>query len=396
MQLARPWPRSRAARSSSLFLSAALLTTGVHAQGASVWVLDEGGGPGVDFTVLQDALDSAADGDIVLVRDGRYDPPPAFPPLPTTLTGKGLTLTADVGAAPVVGGLVVEDLPVGRSVVLSGLDFDATLEVDACAGTVWIEDADLAPPSFIGLPLPLLVQDSDDVIVSGSTLHAGQQILVLVHGLDARGSNVVLADCTLEGAQGYGSSSQGGDGLVLTDGTLFATNTTFTGGGGGCGGNGLALSGNDPAASSLGCTFEAGLPGICTTGVLGVDVLDDAGTWTALPGSARSFTADSPASTGTSVSVAYAGLPGDLVIGLYSFSTATTSIPALRGVLFVPLDDYALTLLGTAGAGGDLALSVPLPQSQTAGARLTLQAAAFQPGLGFTLTGPASLVKLAP
>ena len=43
-----------------------------------------------------------------------------------------------------------------------------------------------------------------------------------------------------------------------------------------------------------------------------------------------------------------------------------------------------------------LDLSVPLPTIQTGGSVLTLQAAAFQPGLGFTLTGPAALVKLAP
>ena len=41
------------------------------AQGA-VWIVDDDGGAGVDFVTIHDAVDAAADGDTILVKDGTY------------------------------------------------------------------------------------------------------------------------------------------------------------------------------------------------------------------------------------------------------------------------------------------------------------------------------------
>ena len=37
-----------------------------------VLVVDDDGGAGVDFTHLQDAIEAAGEGDLVLIRDGHY------------------------------------------------------------------------------------------------------------------------------------------------------------------------------------------------------------------------------------------------------------------------------------------------------------------------------------
>ena len=51
----------------STVVSILLLTPLLGSQGR-VWVVDDGGGPGVDFTDLPDAVNAAGEGDVLLIR----------------------------------------------------------------------------------------------------------------------------------------------------------------------------------------------------------------------------------------------------------------------------------------------------------------------------------------
>ena len=40
---------------------------------SKTWIVDDDGGPGVDFTDIQPAIDAAAPGDLIVVRNGDYN-----------------------------------------------------------------------------------------------------------------------------------------------------------------------------------------------------------------------------------------------------------------------------------------------------------------------------------
>src|SRR5262245_45261380 len=94
------------------------------AQG-KVWVVDDSGGPGVDFTDLPPAIAAASSGDVLLLRSGTYSKP---------VLAKGLTLQADQGAAVTVAGLQVESVPEGERVTISGLTSPGSGSISSCAG----------------------------------------------------------------------------------------------------------------------------------------------------------------------------------------------------------------------------------------------------------------------
>src|SRR5262245_36482105 len=84
----------------------ALAGSEVRAQG-HVLVVDAAHGPGSDYADLSDAVNAAADGDVLLVRSGNYQDP-------ILLNAKGLTVVADVGATVQVITVDVTNLPASR------------------------------------------------------------------------------------------------------------------------------------------------------------------------------------------------------------------------------------------------------------------------------------------
>jgi len=92
----------------------------------------------------------------------------------------------------------------------------------------------------------------------------------------------------------------------------------------------------------------------------------------------------------------YQGLPDDLVLGVYAPASIAVHVPALRGTLAVPPAGLQVELFGTAAADGSLTTSVPIPTVNGVAAALTLQAAAFVPQQGPTLSASSALLVLAP
>ena len=75
---------------SSLRLALGLYLLSAYTTTQDVVVVDAAFGAGADFLEVQDAVDAASDGDVILIRTGNYDH--------VTLNAKGVSLQADVDA----------------------------------------------------------------------------------------------------------------------------------------------------------------------------------------------------------------------------------------------------------------------------------------------------------
>ncbi|MFG0317453.1 MAG: hypothetical protein ACF8XB_09280, partial [Planctomycetota bacterium JB042] len=273
-------------------LLATVAAVAADAAASSTWIVDQDGGPNVDFTSLSLAVDVAAEGDILLVRESVAP----YPPL--TVDGKALTIRAEpetAGARPVVPTVLVRDLAAGQTVVVSGfaveapaLVLEAGVAVRQCAGAVFLEDLAVAPASAF-LARVMEVVDSPRVVGTRLELIAppSHAAVNAVHGLSVHSSSVALYDCRIEGADGA-EGGVGAHGVVLSPGTLLLAGCVVEGGRGGdgaiasgaCspagnGGDGLHLvEGTLTRLDSVVTAGAAGAPapGCPASGVAGVDV----------------------------------------------------------------------------------------------------------------------------
>lgn len=387
-----------------------LAAASASAQG-TVHVVDDDGG--FDFTTLQAAVDAAAEGDTVLVRSGSY--------ASVVIDGKSLSVVADADAKALVTGtvfgadvIVVRNLSGGQQVVLRGLDvplaapaIDRAVELVDNAGAVWIEDVTVTPNPATGwiatgtaVPDAMVVAENCAVVnltrvqvtgnpgavLSPSGLTIFQESSLGADALRADGSTLSIWDCALTGGIGstatFGptdapiASTNGGDGLEMRGGSLFASGSSFAGGRGGganpffwgClaasdGGNGLYLELDAPSAISLDCAFVAGAEGpegVCSpSGLPGQTVLVDSGSHATLPGAARSLSISSPHREGESATFSYVGEPGDIALDAIGASQQHVFLSVFSGVLTnAPI---VLTTAGGLDATGQLSVDTPIP-----------------------------------
>ena len=112
-----------------------------------VWVVDDTAANAPDFTDLQTAIDTVADGDVLLLKNG------AYPRM--EIVGKGLTIVADAGNFPLVDGSLsssdrarVSSLGPSQMVRIQGIVFRETgpqpvLELANSTGNIWVENCQM-------------------------------------------------------------------------------------------------------------------------------------------------------------------------------------------------------------------------------------------------------------
>ena len=181
---------------------------------SQVWIVDDSGGPGVDFTDLPPAIAAASGGDVLLIRSGVYS---------EVLLNRGLTLQADEGAVVNVAGLRIESVPAGDHVVVAGLTVPSFAWISGCGAKVWIEDCRFEPPdgTSAGHVQPAItVLDCADVVLV-DTVAIGRDPYPLASAFDAPPATPGLRT-TNSSVHVFECSFEGGDGEWL-EGTVFST-----------------------------------------------------------------------------------------------------------------------------------------------------------------------------
>jgi hypothetical protein len=210
-------------------------------------VVVEGPAAGV-YVALQDAIDAARDGDVLLIGPGSH---PAF-----ILDGKGLTLAAMPNASVIVGyGSQVRNVPAGSFVLLERLVSGGAplsgadgLILTNNAGHVRLQGCSWRGANGLGSPAGIHGGDgvwidscARVVLVRCDALGgAGKNSAAFVPpggdggaALRASASKIAIHQGTLRGGQGGTAGGDGGDGVRATHSELFAAGALLIGGNGG-------------------------------------------------------------------------------------------------------------------------------------------------------------------
>ena len=353
----------------------ALLALATPLTGQTVRTVGFGGA----YFSVQDAVDAAADGDLVLILPGHNDTGFVIDGKSLTVLGTSAEMTSLTGGQATVR---VFNLSADQFVVLRGLDVregagvTATVELDSNAGMVWIEEVEVRPILGHGI----VASASADVVMVDCHVAGFPPFPVGDggHGVLASDSSLHVFDSFFQGVHGGdvtpGTAGDGGDGLrFLGPPTSFlsATGSEFRGGpggsvsypdcsGAGAGGDGLALS---DSPTFLHDTVAAGGPsgvgGIFGCPWDGEDVSGGAAL-VKLPGRTMTLTATSPISEGGLLIFHVDGpplVPAFLGLGAGPDAVFLSSLSASL-VLQAPL---AVLGLGLTDSLGVVSLSLPLP-----------------------------------
>ena len=326
-----------------------------------VLVVDDDGGPGVDFAQIHEAVAAAADGDVVLVREGVYA---AF-----VLAGKGLVILRDGPGIAKVSTPIVGELLEGQRVVLRGLTCAGKTRLVNNQGLVWIEECSFDHTlEILNSGKVVVARSHNDIAVKGP------------YGVLATSSDVLLQACTFRGGDGsdgvslgFGvctDGSIGGHGVYLAGGTLEVSGSALSGGDGGDGG-GLKCGGGDGghgawivngALHHSTSTFAAGGGGGSTFGVAGgsgdaIHLDGSSALEVALVGLA--LETQSPVLQGTAVEVALDGPAGGLVFLVFGGGPAWIEAPALLHPALIAAP-YTVIPLGPLDSAGSLDVAFPV------------------------------------
>ena len=316
-------------------LTCALAGALLQAQ-SNVWVVDAASGPGTDFTSFSAAFAAAADGDIVIVKPGTY-----FEFLPPAVSGKGLTVVAD--GAVTMPPVWIQDVAAGQAFTLRGFGGTGYVNLDDCAGTVWLEE--LVDPTTTGFPhLDVGAWMCANVVVNRCELKGDAVDVGLTPGLRLTASSASIWNSTLTGGPSNPFGPPGDPGLELTDSFLFASGSSFVGGDPG----GLAAL-QEGASQSI---F------VDCTGALTVN----GGTHAVWSGTKRSFEASALTREGQSVTMRWDGAPGELAILNLSTTPGGLLLPSFSGFATLGFPILWITGAGTLAADGTHSIALQVPE----------------------------------
>jgi hypothetical protein len=363
-----------------------------------VHVVGPAPGPGIDHTDVSSAVDAAAPGDVVLLL------PAAYAGHVTVTKELVLIGVADVdGSPPLLAGLFAGGKASGDHVAARGIRLVSALPGGDPGG------AALGPAGFDGVTY---VEDS--VAPAGEAGHdvsaGGADRLILVRcaftgrngsgngqlgggvpptpALDAFFTKTALYECRFVGGRGANAfvgpfwsnpAQAGAAGSVFGAGTstwTFASEVSVEGGTGGAGnvtGGGACLDPGDGGDGALlanplwtlAGSFVGGPPGApesgCPKALAGDDLLvEPGGSVTELMATPRRLSVPTPIEPGDTAVLRYEGAPGEDVWLLVGSEPKPLWVPAIEGVLALPLDHRVYTL-GTTGPDGVLEMAVTIP-----------------------------------
>lgn len=358
---------------------------------------------------LQTAIDSALDGDTVLVRGGSYTT--------CSISGKGLTVVSDPAGATTVQSVRISGTVAGQACVVSGLHVrtpaltaapssPSCIVLTSCAGSVRLEALTNQILTPHGTPA-VYVEACDDVALARCTLTGSNGTSVtgdLVFfasipgaGLEAVASRVAAHECSIRGGDGNDGSyftqqipyfpfppTSGASGAeVRTSATLVANAGQLRGGDGGNGlpghcnpSTGLPVAGGPAANGGAGLRAEATASayvrdtslvagpggsgvagGVCTgmpatAGANGVAGSSSVGPLITFAGTATTLACPTHVRSGQSIPLAIGGTPGDSVIIASSRHARWELVPFYEGaVLFdVPVRRVPAGLIPGSGS----------------------------------------------
>ncbi len=392
-------PMLRSAVGSALVMGSALA-------GGKVLIVDATQPPLGSYPTVQQAIDAATEGDIVLIEAGDY-------PSASTISGKSLTLVGNptgtaVGQTVRVGPITVTNVAANQKVIVRGiksvLGFGNVPAIDLAndQGPIVLEDVnaqyDSAPP----------ITDSPMVRISNCARVLLVRPVVIGHAITnenpgvnyPKGSALAISTSTvsvyggiLQGGDGdpaflydltgflFNKATPGGPGVLLYSGSLFVAGATILGGFGGAGTLDLAtatacLPGEDGGTgiviggkfTSLDSTISGGQPGFSPPnclpqgGSMGTAIQQVSGSISSFDETYRSVSVESPIHLGGTATLDVYGVGGDVFVLLLSLGPSLVWIPASKGSLLPALPAIPL-VIGPLPQSGVLQLPSALPSS---------------------------------
>jgi hypothetical protein len=367
------------------------------------------------FAKIQDAVDAAEDGDVLLVGGGTYA---GF-----EISGKSLWLIEAPGSTVrVLGTVTIENLAATQAVLLANLEIlpvnGPGLILDQNAGHVRVQGSRIeggSDPSGTGAGSPAVLANASQKVLFVACNVYGKDAPFLSgypgepggHGIQAVDTGFALYDCFVEGGngseEGNPSGGDGGDGCNVGGWGIFASGSTLRGGRGGggdyigcnSGGNGGdALDITAAQARLLDNTLTAGSGGggFCApNGAPGLQVRENGALVDFLAGSRRKLAGPVLGGDRTRVVLTLTGQPGDLAWLLSWNAPGYGFVKAVSGVWALPAPlPIGFVALGPVPASGTLSVTLQPPDIGGASvvSALYVQAFCVEPGGKTTLTSP--------